>query len=147
MAQIETLGSKHSSGAHRRHLSPFVRHFLQMFGVMVTGMLVAATVFLTILGMTWDEATLKHPQASLLVIAAGMTLPMVAWMLRMGMGVRNSTEMAAAMALPVIPFLCLVWFNVAESAQCGVYCLASLAAMIGLMFFRRPQYSMEMVHG
>jgi hypothetical protein len=61
MAQIGTLGSKHSAGARRRHLSPFVRHLLQMFGVMVAGMVVAATVFLTIVGMTWDEATLKHP--------------------------------------------------------------------------------------
>jgi hypothetical protein len=146
MAQIGTLGFKHSAGRHRRHLSPFVRHLLQMFGVMVAGMLVAATIFLTIIEMTWDEATLKHPQASLLVIAAGMTLPMVAWMLRMGMGVRNSAEMAAAMALPVIPFLCLVWFNVTTSAQCGIYCLVSLAAMIVLMSYRRPQYSMEMAH-
>src|SRR5437762_694500 len=146
MAQIGTLGPKHSTGA-RRHPSPFVRHFLQMFGVMVVGMLAAATVFLTIVGMSWDEATLKHPQASLLVIAAGMTLPMVAWMLHTGMGVRNATEMAAAMALPVIPFLCLVWFDVTESGQCGAYCLVSLGAMIVLMFSRRGQYSMEMAHG
>ena len=55
--------------------------------------------------------------------------------------------MAAAMALPVIPFLCLVWFNVTESAQCGAYCLVSLAAMIVVMLARRPQYSMEMAHG
>jgi len=147
MAQIGTLGSKRSASAHRRLLSPFVRHLLEMSGVMVAGMLVAATAFLTILGMTWDEATLTHPQASLLVIAAGMTLPMVAWMLRMGMGVRNSTEMAAAMALPVIPFLCLVWFNLTKSAQCGIYCLVSLAAMVVLMSYRRSQYSVEMAHG
>src|SRR5947209_19896933 len=143
MAQIGTLGSKHSENEHRRRLSPFVRHFLQMFGVMVAGMLVAATVFLTILGMSWDEATVKHPQASLLVIAAGMTVPMMAWMLHMGMGVRNSTEMAAAMALPVVPFLCLVWFNVTDTAQCGAYCLVSLAAMIVLIFARRSEYSID----
>ena len=42
--------------------------------------------------------------------------------------------MAAAMVIPVIPFLCLVWFGVTESAQCGGYCALSVAAMLTLMF-------------
>jgi hypothetical protein len=37
-----------------------------MFGVMVAGMIAGAGIFLTIIGMTWDEATLEHPVASLL---------------------------------------------------------------------------------
>ena len=41
-----------------------------------------------------------------------MTIPMVAWMLFRGMGRKNAYEMAAAMVLPMIPFLCLVWFGV-----------------------------------
>jgi hypothetical protein len=44
---------------------------------------------------------------------------MVAWMLYRGMGRKNSYEMALAMILPVIPFLCLVWFGITKSAQCG----------------------------
>jgi hypothetical protein len=129
-----------------RHLPPFWRHFLQMLAVMVAGMVVSAAIFLTIVGMTWDEATLRHPLASLLVIAAGMTVPMTAWMLYRGMGWRNSAEMAAAMVVPVVPFLCLVWFDVTKSAQCGGYCLISIAAMLGLMLNRRSEYAIDMRH-
>jgi len=115
-----------------------------MLAVMATGMVGSAAIFLTIVGMDWDEATVRRPTASLLVIAAGMSVPMAAWMLHRGMGWKNSSEMAAVMVLPVIPFLCLVWFNVTTSAQCGAYCLISIAAMLGLMLHRRSEYSMNM---
>jgi len=77
-------------------------------------------------------------------MAVGMTVPMVAWMLYRGMGVKNSYEMALAMILPVMPFLCLVWLNVTESAQCGAYCASTVLAMLFLMRYRRSEYSMEM---
>jgi len=73
-----------------------------------------------------------------------MTLPMVAWMLYRGMGWKNAVEMAAVMILPVIPFLCLVWFGVTKSAQCGAYCAVTVLAMLALMGYRRREYSMEM---
>jgi hypothetical protein len=116
-----------------------------MLAVMVAGMVGSAAIFLTVVQMDWEEATVSHPSASLLVIAFGMTVPMVAWMLYRGMGWRNSTEMAAVMIVPVVPFLLLVWFNVTKSAQCGVYCLIGVAAMLGLMLHRRGEYSTEMV--
>jgi len=141
MTQTGTL--RHHRPLRQHHHSPFRRHFLQMFGVMVAGMVASAGVFLTIVGMTWDEATLAHPVASLLVVAAGMTVPMAVWMLHRGMGIRNSTEMAAAMAVPVVPFLCLVWFGATESALCGPYCIVSIIAMVALVLWRRDQYSME----
>ncbi|MGZ4427406.1 MAG: hypothetical protein ACXVEV_05465, partial [Nocardioidaceae bacterium] len=78
------------------------------------------------------------------VMAAGMTIPMVAWMLYRGMGRKNTYEMAAVMIVPVIPFLCLVWFDVTKSAQCGAYCAATVAAMLVLMRFRRSVYSKPM---
>ena len=112
-----------------------------MFGVMVAGMIAAAAIFLTVVHMTWDEATRQHPMASLVVIAAGMTVPMTAWMLHRGMGHRNSMEMAAVMAVPVVPFLCLVWFGVTDSAQCGLYCVLAIVGMLALMLYMRPEYS------
>jgi hypothetical protein len=48
------------------------------------------------------------------------------------------------MIVPVIPFLCLVWFGVTKSAQCGAYCALTVAAMLALMHVRRSVYSMEM---
>lgn len=126
----------------RRHLSPFWSHFLQMLGVMLVGMVATGAVFLGSVGLTtWDEVTLRYPTQALLGMAAGMTLPMVAWMLYRGMGWRNSSEMAAVMVLPVIPFLCLVWFGVTQSAMCGAYCVVTVVAMLALMALRRSVYS------
>jgi hypothetical protein len=48
--------------------------------------------------------------------------------------------MVAAMVLPVIPFLGLVWFGVTNSALCGPYCISSIVAMVTLMVHRRSQY-------
>jgi hypothetical protein len=53
------------------------------------------------------------------------------------MGWKNSSEMAAAMVLPVLPFLCLVWFHVTKGAQCGAYCATTVVAMLVLMRYRR----------
>ena len=74
----------------------------------------------------------------------GMTVPMIAWMIHRGMGKKNSYEMAAVMVLPVIPFLCLVWFGVTKSAQCGAYCGVTILAMLALMLHRRDEYSAPM---
>ena len=52
--------------------------------------------------------------------------------------------MAAVMVVPVIPFLCLVWFDVTKSAQCGAYCALTVVAMLALMRYRRAEYSMQM---
>jgi hypothetical protein len=102
-------------------------------------------VLLTIVGLkTWDEVTTQYGIQALLVMVVGMTLPMAAWMLYRGMGWKNTYEMAAVMAIPVVPFLCLVWFGINKSALCGPYCAVSIVAMLALMFYRRPEYSSAM---
>jgi hypothetical protein len=108
-----------SAVPHTPHVPPFWRHFFEMFAIMVGGMLVFAAVFVTIIGVKSWEATTEYASASLLVIAAGMSFPMVVWMLRQGMGWRNSAEMAGVRVLPVVAFLCLVWFGITDSALCG----------------------------
>jgi Kef-type K+ transport system membrane component KefB len=108
-------------------------------------MFVTGAIFLSTVGLkTWDEVTSQYPTQALLAMALGMTVSMVAWMLYRGMGWRNSSEMAAAMVLPVIPFLCLVWFGITEHAQCGLYCGVTVLAMLALMRYRRSEYSMQM---
>jgi hypothetical protein len=114
---------------HERHLPTFWRHFLAMLAAMAVGMIATGAIFLSVVGLkTWDQVTVQYPTQALLAMAAGMTIPMVAWMLFRGMGRRNSSEMAAAMVLPVVPFLRLVWFDVTKSAQCGAYCAAAIVA-------------------
>lgn len=134
-----------SENNRRRYVTPFWRHFLEMLTAMVVGMVAAGAIFVGVVGVkTWDEVTLQYPTQALLAMAAGMTIPMVAWMVYRGMGRRNSYEMAAVMILPIIPFLCLVWFDVTKSAQCGEYCLVTVAAMLALMHSRRDEYSIKM---
>ena len=137
------VSAHHAPGVHRkRHLTDFWRHFLEMLAAMAVGMIATIAVFVSVVGLkTWDQVTVQYPTQALLAMAAGMTIAMVAWMLFRGMGRRNSYEMAAAMVLPVVPFLCLVWLDVTKSAQCGAYCAVTIAAMLGLMFYRRSQYS------
>jgi NhaP-type Na+/H+ or K+/H+ antiporter len=116
-----------------------------MLAAMAVGMIATGAVFLSIVGLkTWDRVTVQYPTQALLAMAAGMTIPMVAWMLFRGMGRRNAYEMAATTVLPVVPFLCLVWSGVTNSAQCGGYCAVMIAAMLGLMLYRRDEYSMTM---
>src|SRR5205823_9992802 len=83
---------------HKRHLPSFWRHFLEMLAAMAVGMIATGAIFLSMVGLkTWDQVLLQYPAQALLAMAAGMTIPMVAWMLFRGMGARNSAEMAAAM--------------------------------------------------
>jgi hypothetical protein len=144
---IEDSSSGHAedTALKQGHVSPFWRHFLEMFGIMLAGMFLAGAIFLSVVGLkTWNEITFVYPTQSLLAMALGMTVPMVAWMLYRGMGWKNSYEMALAMVIPVIPFLCLVWLSVTESAQCGAYCVVTVFAMLALMRYRGSEYSMQM---
>lgn len=126
---------------HQGRLSPFWRHFLEMLGAMVVGMIAAGAIFVSVVGVkSWDEVTIQYPTQALLAMAVGMTLPMVLWMRHRGMGWRNSAEMGALMVLPVIPFLCLVWFGITQSAWCGPYCVSTIVAMYALMRYRRAEY-------
>jgi NhaP-type Na+/H+ or K+/H+ antiporter len=112
-----------------------------MMAAMAVGMIATGAVFLLVVGLkTWDEVTLEYPTQSMVAMAVGMTLPMAAWMLYRGMGTRNTVEMSALMVLLAVPFLCLVWFGVTASAQCGGYCLAMIAGMLLLMRARRSEY-------
>jgi hypothetical protein len=140
--------ASHEQSGHtprRRGLSPFWRHFLEMLAIMSAGMLATGAIFVSVADLaSWDEITSVYPTQALVAMAVGMTAPMVGWMLHRGMGLRNSYEMALAMVLPVIPFLCLVWFDVTESAQCGAYCVSTVVTMLALMRYRWAEYSMEM---
>jgi flagellar biosynthetic protein FliP len=127
--------------AEQRRISPFWRHYLQMIAAMAVGMIATGAIFLSVVGLkTWDEVTSQYPTQVLVAMAVGMTVPMVAWMIYRGMGRRNTGEMAAAMILPVIPFLALVWSGVTQDAQCGAYCISTMLAMFGLMRYRRNVY-------
>jgi hypothetical protein len=130
----------------RVRISPFWRHFLEMFAAMWIGMAAGDPVFLAVTGLSSTrQASHLYPAQSVSAMAVAMTLPMVAWMLLRGHGWRNSAEMAAAMLVPAIPFIILCSLHVLTggTASC-VYMMLSALAMLGLMAYRRDVYSMPM---
>jgi hypothetical protein len=126
---------------HRLRISPFWRHFLEMFAAMWGGMAVGMPVYF---GITGVSSSLQHPAQFLVAMALSMTVPMVGWMLFRGHGWRNSTEMAAAMLVPAIPFLILGSLGAISGRASCPYMMLSTLAMLGLMFYRRDVYSKPM---
>jgi hypothetical protein len=107
---------------------------------MMVGMMVSAAIFLSAVGMTAAEAMRQHAVLFVVLQAAGMTVAMVAWMRHRGHAWRSSAEMAAAMVVPAVPLVCLRLLGVISGPICGVYCLATIVAMVALMLYRRSDY-------
>jgi hypothetical protein len=125
---------------------PFVRCYIEMNIVMLIGMVVAIKLFTSAVGaliepITWQDALVEYPAQALLVMSIGMTLPMIAWMRHRRFTWRRTCEMAAAMFLPAVPLICLALLGLIKGAQCGLHCLAAAVAMLGLMLYRRADYS------
>jgi hypothetical protein len=104
-------------------------------------MFAGAAIFLSIVQVTWDQALIQYPVQSLLVMAVSMTVPMMVWMRHRRHDWKHTAEMGAAMVVPVIPFICLVLFDATKGALCNLYCLVSVLAMLGVMYYRRSDYS------
>jgi hypothetical protein len=124
----------------------FVRCYIEMNIVMLIGMIVAIRLFTSAAGalvepITWQDALVVYPAQALSVMSIGMTLPMIAWMRHRRFTWRLTYEMAAAMLLPAVPLICLALLGFIQGAQCGLHCMAAAVAMLGLMLYRRADYS------
>jgi hypothetical protein len=129
---------------HRRgggHLAPFFRHLFEMLLAMMLGMFIGGAMFVTATGIPAAEAIENHSVAWVSVMAFSMTAPMVAWMRYRGHGWSMCLEMAAAMIAPAIPLCILRVADLISGGICGIYCLLSLVAMVGVMVYRRDYYS------
>lgn len=144
--RVEAVHPTAEAVARRLRISPFWRHFIEMFVVMWVGMIAGKPVFLAMYGLSsTEEAFRLYPWQSVLSMALSMAIPMVVWMLVRGHGWQSSAEMAAAMLVPAIPFiiLCALHVLAAGLAAC-IYMVLSIPAMLGLMLYRREAYSMPM---
>jgi|SRR5213080_3903851 len=127
--------------AHDAH--GFLRHLFEMAVAMMAGMMVSAAIFLSAVGMTAAEAMREHAVLFVLLQAFGMTVAMVAWMRHRRHTWRSSSEMAAAMLIPAVPLICLRLLDVISGPICGVYCFATIVAMVVAMLYRRADYGVS----
>jgi hypothetical protein len=128
------------------HWSHFLVHLIEMTVAMLVGMAAAVPVLWAIFALlgvhSSADAFARYPVLICLVVAAGMSTMMVAWMRHRGHTWERCAEMTGAMLVPLIPIFALVGAGVlAGSAACGWYCLAMVPAMLVAMLLRRRDYS------
>jgi hypothetical protein len=124
----------------------FARHYVEMVVVMFLGMAVLglpAGWVLGAVGSSWSELTDEAPAAMLLLMATTMTLPIAAWMRRMGHGWRPTNEMSASMILPTLAVIGLDGAGLVNDvgSMLLIEHVAMLAGMFAVMMLRPEEYS------
>jgi hypothetical protein len=121
----------------------FARHYVEMVIAMFAGM----GVLLPPLGMATRAlfGVGLHANATLMIsaMALTMTVPMVAWMRFRGHGWAPCADMSAAMVLPTLAVLALLWTDLL--ADVGTLLVIEhavmLPAMLVAMLLRRAEYT------
>ena len=137
-------------GSHSKRR--FLRHLFEMIVVMMLGMCVLGAAFGAFhelaLGSGFAAAWRDHVVLAAFAMAFNMTVPMVLWMRYRGHSWERGGEMAAAMNVPVLPLLVLYWFGAIPSeGVLGLQMMLMLPAMLGVMLFRKEEYSAPPAHG
>jgi hypothetical protein len=124
----------------------WMRHLLEMVVAMAVGMQVIFGEYEAIAAAGgYRDAMTQLPELSTLVMAGAMVVPMALWMNHRGHLRRRTIEMAGAMGLPALVVLAMSSAGVVSSADLGsVYHAAMYAGMLGVMLFRRHEYSQPM---
>jgi uncharacterized membrane protein YhaH (DUF805 family) len=124
----------------------FIRHYAEMVVAMVAGMVVLglpAVAALGAAGMSMSELHNDAPALMLSLMGVTMTVPMVAWMRHRGHGRRPSAEMSAAMLVPTVGAIALLWAGLVEDLETLQIILhvVMLPSMLLAMLLRRDEYS------
>ncbi len=119
----------------------FIRHYVEMVLAMFIGMAVLGLP-LYAFGTGWHELAIDAPALGFLGMATSMTVPMVGWMLYRGHGWRANAEMSAAMFVPTLGVIALVWTDMVTDT--GVLMtiehVAMFVGMAGVMLARPAEY-------
>jgi hypothetical protein len=123
----------------------FLRHALEMTGAMVLGMVVLGMAFrqlhIALFGTGFEDAWHEHTELAAFAMAFNMTLPMVAWMRYRGHSWERGGEMAAAMFLPALPLLVLLWVGLMSAHWVlPLQMVLMLPSMILAMLYRVDEY-------
>jgi hypothetical protein len=124
----------------------FARHYAEMVAAMVVGMValgIPAGWLLGAFGSGWTELRDDAPAAMLGLMAVTMTVPMSAWMYRMGHGWRANLEMAASMIVPTLGVIGLQAAGIVTDigTLLVIEHVVMLAGMFVVMAARPEEYS------
>jgi hypothetical protein len=93
-------------------------------------------------GTGFDEAWHEHTELAAFAMAFNMTLPMVLVMRYRGHSWERGGEMAAAMFLPALPLLVLLWLGLISAHWVlPLQMVLMLPSMIVAMLYRVAEYS------
>ena len=124
----------------------FLHHFVEMLVVMMLGMCALGAAFgelhVLLFGSGYAAAWRDHVVLAASAMAFNMTVPMVLWMRYRGHSWERGGEMAAAMNLPLLPLLALYWLGaIPAPAVLGLQMMLMVPAMLGVMLYRKEEYS------
>ena len=115
----------------------FLRHYAEMLIAMFAGMVVLGAPAVALFDA--DDWAIEP---KLLGMAFTMSVPMVAWMRFRGHGWAPAWEMTAAMFIPSVGAILLVWAGAADSEDAMmIQHVAMFPAMLIAMLLRRDEYS------
>ena len=143
---IAIRGQAPSASDRWRRRRTFVRHALEMTVAMLVGMIALGMAFrqihIALFGTGFDDAWHQHTELAAFAMAFNMTLPMVAWMRYRGHSWERGGEMAAAMFLPALPLLVLLWLGlISAHLVLPLQMALMLPSMILAMLYRANEYA------
>lgn len=143
---IAIRGRAPSGSDRRRRRRRFLRHAGEMTVAMLLGMVVLGMAFrqlhIALFGTGFDDAWHEHTEFAAFAMAFNMTLPMVAWMRYRGHSWERGSEMAAAMFLPALPLLPLLWLGLMSAHWVlPLQMVLMLPSMLVAMLYRVDEYS------
>ena len=132
-------------------MSAPTRHFVRHYVEMVVAMFLGMGVLLPPLGAALRAAGTSLHDSDVLMISAmavTMTAPMIAWMLHRGHGWPVCADMAAAMAIPTLAVLALLWSGLVGDlgTLLVIEHVAMLPSMLVAMLLRRDEYTGAVHH-
>jgi hypothetical protein len=129
----------------------FLCHYVEMVLVMLAGMAVLGSGLLLLaaaFGAGRSELEQDAPALVLLGMGFSMTVPMVGWMWFRGHSWAANREMAAAMIVPTLATVGLLWSGAVQDLDTllGIQHMVMFPAMFAVMLWRREEY-MHGSHG
>lgn len=118
----------------------FARHLLEMIVAMLAGMLVLGVA----IGLLGTPPGYEHLVVEYAYMALAMSVPMVAWMRRMGHPWSDGWEMVASMVVPMFALVVPTALGLVQwpaMALMGYAHLAMIGGMIALMLVRWDRYA------